>query len=1245
MKYIRFLVFALFFAPTALLAATNEFMVAAQLLSAAKNADIQQVQVLVNSGANVNYTDSTGLSLVCTALMNNDVRAAQILQMYGADASQCDKQIKNYKTRNEPKGSGGLFGGLSSAQSIALAAAGAAVVVGGLFLLTDIFDPGNGNSGGAGGGDRPNGGNNGGGSGGATGTEVIPYGPAFFTADGKIAYSTAAYNANLSQWNPAAGGVRQWDFNYFRPDVQKENNYIVDGIKVLMQNYLLTMHGYSPFANGYMGQETLRDNAHNPVVLNNGAGGGKPIGVALISANGINPAGSAARAGGITWSDSASANSNTYTVDKYMNFASPTVVNGVLTLGAEQGGFDMSNSGTALNPFASAVESALGKIIAGWEAGGRGYGDLFGFVPNGQLAVYRTGGGTGWKNISDPTTGAVLGTVTKVAGSTTNNAIEIGDTITVGGKTYKISAAVSDTSVTNPTINVNGTVYKLPSNSTMLRGVCESANAADCENVSDIAIYRGIDNFYYVNTTGGNRPDAVYVINNNNIYAQKEYVETMDIKNFEAMYNARSSGGAVIANAALNPASRSVSYLTTGDLPALFNLAAGTDKKIIFGNQIDHYYDKDSTDATTQGGYANSMFNNYSAGLPIIVNPAGEFEFGQGDGKSLSVLDATFENYAPALYDGNLQHMFMTIIAVSHAKGTAAADSIDGYANGTGSAYGPLYLSMWTDDRGTTDTSDDVIYASRKCGIAGLGINGIDPWCFSAAGATSEMATAAAAGAVAAIKGAFSYMNNQQIFSLIALTADGYLLGTDDNGVAFNKDTLTAYLRAMYSLPPQYNAANLTPDEYLRAFAEVYGYGMINLERATTPNKKLYYYDGTKIVSAAGNAYWRAASNTQFRASSAFSPRTAKISAPFFDILTSVDGKMSMPRIWKNEFTVGADDARGLYMGDVLGELKTRRDAPHRTQIGNIGFSMAISEKPYNDNLAGLDALRLDYDFGNWNMAASYQRYFTDGASRFDGTGNPILGLSSNAIVSDAVYKSGNWSFGARAFSGSITDDELLENDPTVSAQYLPARLGLMQGAQSHISWSNGKFGFSTAIGTAHETDTLLGAVTSGLLNLGNGDTTYIDTELKYTPRKDLSFMLRSTFARTTSDPHGDFVLGMTDIDSDAIAFGADIGNFSFAVSRPLAVTRGVMKYAYAEYDIVEQGNGIYDLVVRNAGVRELELSPECRELRISGEYRHNFGAFTDGAVGFIYRVNPNNTNEFGNESIFMLKMTHRIGV
>ena len=61
--------------------------------------------------------------------------------------------------------------------------------------------------------------------------------------------------------------------------------------------------------------------------------------------------------------------------------------------------------------------------------------------------------------------------------------------------------------------------------------------------------------------------------------------------------------------------------------------------------------------------------------------------------------------------------------------------------------------------------------------------------------------------------------------------------------------------------------------------------------------------------------------------------------------------------------------------------------------------------------------------------------------------------------------------------------------------------------------------------------------------------------------------------------------------------------------------------------------------------IENVDLSPIHREVRFTGEYRHNFGDFTDGAIGFIYRVNPNNTDVFGNESVFMMKLTHRLGI
>ncbi len=1214
MKYIRRIVFALLFiAPFSSFAANNQFMVAAQLLAAAKNADIQQVQILVNSGADVNYTDSTGLSIVCTALMNNDVRAAQILQMYGADASRCDQQIKRYNSKNKPQSSGGLFGGLSSAQTIALAAAGAAVVVGGLFLLTDVFDPGNDNdNGAASNGTHPGNGDGGNGGGNATAAFELPYGPAMTNATAE----RDNYVANLNKYSPSEDGILKDNFALMSNDYK--------------QNYLLMMNGYSPFARGYFGMRTLRNAARGPIPLaDNNVGtepamGGRPTNVALVTANGINAPTFANRDTSslgdrlLLWTtlnnngNSANPASNDMMSSKYYN--------NIIVRGSDNesifddstmedpnkiNDFDLSGFGTAIHNIAATENNnLLAKVVGGTDAG-YADADFIGFMPNGQMTIFRTGGGVGMKTVTGQTpTGSY-----EMAGTT----LATGDTLNLFGHELTVTRT-GNKIVATQTVDDVTTTY---------------------------TGYIGADGLLYIDSGADGKINQAYALADNNLTLAKEQ-EQIDYYNYRALrsagqlwYNGDLAGGRslpdIVANVSIVPGLRN---LTTETINSVLSYDA-TKQSAAFATMVNKYYNLNESDDETNvlpGADATSFFNSLGSSYsPLTLFSAGSFQTDNQYSGATQI--ATFENAAPLVFD-NLNHLFMSVVAVGLTdNGTSGATSVAGFA-----PSGKYALAQW-------QTADGNYYKARACGVAGRGANGIDPWCFAAAGVTDELAVASAAGAAGVLKSAFSYLNNKQLFTLLALTADGAYLGSNTQGVALSKDGLKSYLQSMYDLPNDYQFRVDNGEDYLDVFKEVFGYGLINLARATTPTSKIYYYDGTKIVSGAGNAYWRAASNTTFRASAAFSPRAASISAPFYDVLESVDGELVMPRVWENSFDIASHNKRGLYMGDVLGELKTRDLSSRRVIGGNIGFSMAVSERAYNDNLGGLDNLRLDYTVGDWNMDASFQHYFTDGASRFSGLSNPILAMASNAVSSGAQYNVGAWSFGARAFSGSITDSGLLENDPTISAQYMPARLGMIRGAQSGIGYGNDKIAFNAAIGAAYETDTILGAQTGGLLNLGAGDTTYVDTELRYTPRDNLTLTMRGTFARTTTDTSGEFIMGMSDVKSNAFAFGVDAGNFSFAVARPLSVTRGNLKYAYADYDIVEKSDGNYDLLVRDAHVADLNLVPEHRELRLSGTYRHNLGKFTDGAIGFIYRINPDNTNEFGNESIFMMKLSHRVGI
>ena len=1125
MKFFRFLIVALFFAPFASFAAPSEFVVAAQLLAAAKNADIQQVQILVNNGANINYVDNTGLSLVCTALMNNDLRAAQILQMYGADASQCDRQIKDYKTKNSPGRTGGIFGGLSTAQGLTLAAAGAAVVVGGLFLLTDVFDPDNDN-------DAPSGGSSGGNGGGGdtpsgeSGTAVfsggLPYGPMMVNANAE----SENYGKNLEVF------YSQYVVDGAGAQVENTPNYENFLLMNANQNYLLLMRGYSPLARGYLGMRTLRNLENNaPLSVSQyslGADpveGGRPVNVALITANGINAAsGTSLQEKFLIWTSNSGPSSlnpasNTMISSKYYNNTisygadDATVSDDTVT---EEAGFDLSGAGTAIhNTDATDLDNLLAKIVGGNMATNPD-GDFIGFMPNGQMTIYRTGGG---KNSN-------------------------GDEIDYYNYTALVDAGMLS----------------------------------------------------YAGDLSGGR-SAVDIIANADVIEPLHEV------------------GAGTINSILEVGS--------------------SNYKNKFLDLIGASYGTQNTTSPTMTN-ATAFFNNLGSRYsPLTVFSTGGFK--TDSSWSDAPLVATFENAAPLVYgNGNLEHLFMSVVAVgaSTTGTTAISPNTDGNTN-------KFQLAQWAVGDGT----DATYYKARVCGVAGTGGNGLDPWCFASVGVTDELAVASAAGAAGVLRSAFYYMTPQQIFTLLALTADGPFLNRLTSGTKLDEASLISHLGGMYIMPESYQWRIDNGENYLDVFKEVFGYGVINLERATTPGTNLYFFDGTNIVSSPKNAYWRAAVNTGFRSSSALNLGRGAIDIAAYDILESIDGSMRLPRIWKNSFAFNDGGRRGLYMGDVLGDLRVRRAEPDMTRVGNLSFGLTRSERAYDDNMNGLDSMRFEYATGNWNLTADYQHYLTDGESRFTGAVNPIMALASNAVTTGANYNYGNWSFGVRGFSGVITDEGLIENDPTISSKYEPMHLGAISGAQSGAGWSNDKFGFNTAVGAMRENNTVLGAYGSGLMAIGASNTNYIDIDAYFAPWNSVKLRARATFAHTAPNVEMGGLVQMSEFDSNAFAMTLDIGDFSFGASMPLAVTRGNLRYAYANYDIVDADDGGYDLAISNMGTRRIDMASHSRELRFNASYRHKFGEFTDGAVGFIYRINPNNIDEYGNESIFMMKLSHAVGI
>ena len=1215
MKFIRFLGLLWFLMPCVMAdAIAGEFQDASKLLVAARRGDIQTVQVLINSGVDVNYVDSSGLSLVCTAVMNNDRRAIQVLQMYGADASNCDTQIKQYqqKTRRAVKGEEyGFFSGLSSTHVIVLSAVGIAAVVGGVVLVANIFDDDDGHHSSGSSGDRPNNNNSD-----STTTETVklfaqnlPAGPGCNGTDCPDDFAT---------WE----GLQ--DFTYM------SNNSTQDTF-----NYLMMARAYNAFVRGYLGMGTIRLASDlSPFDLSSlpyasVPGGGSPMNVAMVTGTGVNATtGTSAVDGTITWVDSTQiptvqsicAQNGSESTECQNALAAATKVSHKYynnETGSENTAFDLSGGDTVFGS-ASDEDTKLAKIIAGWEEGGRATGDFYGFIPNGQLTVYKTGAGNVW---AAPATSSVTGSYT-MAGTS----VAVNDTFTLANG---VVLTVTSVSGDNFVATGAGKTYHGFINGTDL----------------------------YVDSKANGVFNQEYEIGSGNSLTLTQ--ELTDYRNYAAMYDAlrlQDSGNyvtRVVANLSLPIAATNLGYSTIDDAKIL-NEAASTDvlKKGVFLGLVDNYYNfntsDDSATYTLPSGVVVSGSQSANAGLTfeylgnyqkqILVNPAGRTLYGVGTGKSLSPVVATFENFAPAVYN-DLQNLFMTVVAVRPGATTGTSDeTIDGYSAAN---VGTLKLSTWEDPN---DSS--IIYQSRICGLAGTGNGGaMNPWCFAAPGVTDLEATAAMAGSVALVKSAFDYMTPKEVFLLLALTADGPYLGTNPSTKLKWEKTadLITYLKGIYTLPTE-----VSDSAYLSEFKNVFGYGVINIERATRPGTNIYFYNSDKetIVSGNNNAYWgNGTTSGNPRASSVLSlTGNGAIMASFYDVLESADGTITLPRVWNMNFVENDDSKHGLYMGDVLADFVVDSTNKKSNQIGNMTVDMALSPRAYNDNLNGLDNLRVAFTNEKYDVSAEYQHYLTDGESRFSGRANGLLSLVANSLGSSAEYKIGRFAFGGRAFSGVITDEGLLENDPTISSQFEPARLGLANGAAMNAGYKNEKFAFNVVLGNLHETNTVLGMYSDGILTMRGGDTQYIDVVTEYKPFENVKLLARGTFANTHVDTIGGLISNVSDIKSNAFALGADVGGFGFTAALPLAAVRGQVGYDYAEFDVVEN-NGNYEVVMNNPHIEYIDLAKQKRELRFSCDYKTALGDWTNAGVGFIYRVNPNNTDAFGNESIFMFKLHHRLGI
>ena len=405
------------------------------------------------------------------------------------------------------------------------------------------------------------------------------------------------------------------------------------------------------------------------------------------------------------------------------------------------------------------------------------------------MTVFRTGGGTGMLALASPVKSA--GTYTDEGDSVFGT----GDTINLYGVDLTI------------TLDTDGYAFVATD------GGSNTYNG-----------YIGTDGMIYVDSDDDAAADEAYTIESDNSLTLDKESGAIDYLNYKSLiaggvlwYNGDLANGLsrpdAIANASVVSGLYARDSKTVSDILAYDASAWETQ----FATFVNSYYDQNTTDGT--GGsndlpgtdaatFFGALGSSYS---PLVIFSTGAAE--TNSTYSDSTLTASFENSAPIVFN-NLKLLFKSIVAVSDSSTTNSTSTASGY-----SVNGKVVLSQWQ------DVAAGKYYKARACGVAGTGAGSIDPWCFAAAGVTDELAVASMAGAVGSVKSAFSYMNNKQIFALLALTADGPYLGTTTGGTALTDDQLIAYLKDMYQMPNEYKYRWETGGEnYLDVFKEVFGY-------------------------------------------------------------------------------------------------------------------------------------------------------------------------------------------------------------------------------------------------------------------------------------------------------------------------------------------------------------------------------------------------------------------------------------
>jgi len=493
----------------------------------------------------------------------------------------------------------------------------------------------------------------------------------------------------------------------------------------------------------------------------------------------------------------------------------------------------------------------------------------------------------------------------------------------------------------------------------------------------------------------------------------------------------------------------------------------------------------------------------------------------------------------------------------------------------------------------SVNSSNTISAFSNQCGVA---MN----WCLAAPGEIST-STGLAGGYTGPIQGTSFAAPN--VTGAIAV-----MLG------AWPQLTPEKVLQILFNTATDLGAAGVDP---------VYGHGLLNLEKATSPTD-----GGWSLSSFSGGAF-------EFNASG------LGLSAPFGNALNSSHASLQFLDAYGKNYAVPLSS-----VAKTLTPTKTDYDKlanltdPAMDNVLDLGnhTTLRFSDETSQDNTPGshtdklskfsyLSAFPMD-DSGKRNLsfAFNYKTNLTDSVApsdqkhiASDALKNPYLNLVDAVNSSVVHYADGPSQLTMAAYFGKLNRDdyEYSFNDGKDVTGVFSEISYTVPDSKSTLSFDNG---------VTIEKNSLLGSEAGGAFAIDKAITYYTGVSGKYALAENVALIANYNLGVTKVAASGNsFITGVDNIVTNAFAVGsetyhvADKGDtLGFLVSQPLRVIQGGAALTLP-VAVDNGGNMLYEN-------NNLNLAPTGRELDFESYYNLKSDDNSNLGVDVMFRLEPNNT-------------------